>query len=750
MPVMQSNQQIIPQYKVYLHKETRNKSFLNVHYYLKSIGIQNNAFFLALYDTDLAGIDPFDPLLSQQMKLKVLRECMFNYWYWLRECARVPKQGGSTSGEFYQLHRGNLALNFLMINCFNVFLEQPRQTGKTTGALFRYLWIFQFGTSNSEIMFIHKNHDGSKDNLAHLKVYREMQPSYLRMDSLIGIDGKKMKVIDRAETLQHPSNGNKIKTLASARNKQMANTLGRGCTQPLQYYDEFAWIIHNKLVYESATPAYREAANNAKRNNAPFGILLTTTPGDMTTAEGEYAYGIRNACTEWSERYYDFSHMELEKIVECNDSSTFFHVIYTYQQLGRGQDYFKAIVKDLNKEWATIRREVLLEWSIVNDNCPFTKEDLDIIQQFCKQPIREVLFGQYRQYRMQIYQEMDLRDGQIIGVDVAGGNRIDSSAITIINAKTTEVIAALNCNYIPVDDLADVIYELVTKYMPNALVVIEKNGVGMGCVGRLIKSSIKKNLYYEIKDKVLEERTNGVTVERGTHRVKSYGLDNSHGVRSRLIELLFQRVEYHKDKFICPILHEEMCGLTYKTSGGSTRVDHSIKTHDDQLFSYLMAIYVWYDCPDLANRFGITRGEILTDSDLEEKVGTLEDLYGQDYEVIDVEKEKIDEDDPVLGDSAAIINELASQKFETADTFLDKQMEMDDLALINIANSPLGHEVISKAYHIDISRPSIYGYNDVINRVGSGQAAINSFYIDDEEDQFKVDNGNLYEKFIQI
>ena len=274
--------QIMPQFNVYIHKETRNKSFLEVHYYLKSIGIKNNCFFLALYDTDLAAIDPFDKdprILTPLMKQKILRECMFNYWYWLRECARVPKQGGSTIGDFYGLHRGNLALNFLMVNCFNVFLEQSRQTGKTTGALFRYLWTFNFGTTNSEIMFIHKNHDGSKDNLANLKRYREALPSYLRMDTVTGSDGKKLKVIDRAETLQHPSNNNKIRTLASARNKQMANTLGRGCTQPLQYYDEFGWIIHNNLIYESATPAFITAANNAKNNNAPYGILMTTTPG---------------------------------------------------------------------------------------------------------------------------------------------------------------------------------------------------------------------------------------------------------------------------------------------------------------------------------------------------------------------------------------------------------------------------------------------------------------------------------------
>ena len=35
--------------------------------------------------------------------------------------------------------------------------------------------------------------------------------------------------------------------------------------------------------------------------------------------------------------------------------------------------------------------------------------------------------------------------------------------------------------------------------MPNALVIIERNGVGTGCLSGLMKSRIKHNLYYEVK-----------------------------------------------------------------------------------------------------------------------------------------------------------------------------------------------------------------------------------------------------------
>ena len=91
-----------------------------MHYYLKSIGIKRNAFHLILFDADLRGVDPRDPNLSQMMKVKILRECMINYWYFIREVVRIPEQGGSIGGgKKYELHRGNLAMNYMFIHNIN-------------------------------------------------------------------------------------------------------------------------------------------------------------------------------------------------------------------------------------------------------------------------------------------------------------------------------------------------------------------------------------------------------------------------------------------------------------------------------------------------------------------------------------------------------------------------------------------------------------------------------------------------------
>ena len=114
------------------HMSTTNQSFLDMHYYLKERGIKNNAFFLAIYDTDLIGVNPRDPRLPFEYKKKVMAECYRNFWYFIREVVRIPVQGGAVGGGIpYKLTRGNLALNWCCINNINIFLELPRQHGKT-------------------------------------------------------------------------------------------------------------------------------------------------------------------------------------------------------------------------------------------------------------------------------------------------------------------------------------------------------------------------------------------------------------------------------------------------------------------------------------------------------------------------------------------------------------------------------------------------------------------------------------------
>ena len=622
---MIQNTNTVTQY-VYYDYNTTNQSFLDMHNFLKDVGIKNNSFFLIVLDPDLIGVNPRDPRLNRFMKQKILAECMRNYWYFIREVVRVPDSGGAVSGGIpYKLHRGNLALNFCLIYNYNVFIELPRQHGKTISICIRILWEFLFGTSNSEMMFINKKHQDAKDNLLRLKDLRNALPEYLRMTEQYGRDGKKLKARDSIETLSNPINQNKIKTMPGARNKVNAMSLGRGCTQPRQWYDEFAFIIHNDIIYQSATPAYKTASQNAKRNGAPYGIIMSTTPGDMTTDHGLHAFNVKENATNFSEQWYDFTKDKLDELLDKNEKSSFIYIRFTYQQLGSSEEYFKEMVKDLEQKWDVIRREVLLEWSSASDNCPFKKEDLNRIKLYIKEPIKTILLLGF--YQFNIYEQFvpDPKHVPIIGVDVAGGYQRDSSAITIIDSYDTRVKADMNCNYISITDLIRVIYTLVTEYFPNAVVNVERNGgFGASVVSSLVKSKIKHNLYYEIKDKAIEESFNGAQLVRRKQRTRVYGLDSSKNVRELLIDLLNERVLYHKDKFISPIIYKQLETLEVKKNG---KVEHSSNGHDDQIFSYLMALYVWYYGKDVMERWNVYKHSIRTDEDLEDGVIPIEEKY---------------------------------------------------------------------------------------------------------------------------
>lgn len=459
---------------IYYHMSTTNKSFLEVHQYLKDSGIANNKFMLVLLDPDLARIDPHDPNLNTAYKTKVLRECLYNPWYYFREVVRIP-DSGQASGVKFELTRGNLALIFCLMMNLNTFLEQPRQTGKTISSLCWYLYLFNFGTANAEMSFLNKKLDDSKLNLQRIREIRDLLPSYLKMDQAFAPDGSKVRGKNNVETLQHPVNNNRIRTVASARNKVAAASLMRGRTTPIIYIDEYGFIQYNSIIYTNMVPAFNTASNNARRNGTPYGMLITTTPGMLTTDEGIEAFTLKETATPFSERWYDLSKEQIYDIIASNTNSNFVYIKYNYQQLGKSEQWFKDLCITMRKDWDAIRREVLLEWSASSENSPFRSEDLDTIKGLLRQPINTVLL--LNKYEFKIYEKINLKYPPLVGVDVSGGYQRDSSAITVVDSYSTRVTAELNSNFISTPELAMIIYEIVSKWLPNAVVNIERNGV---------------------------------------------------------------------------------------------------------------------------------------------------------------------------------------------------------------------------------------------------------------------------------
>lgn len=232
---------------------------------------------------------------------------------------------------------------------------------------------------------------------------------------------------------------------------------------------------------------------------------------------------------------------------------------------------------------------------------------------------------------------------------------------------------------------------------------ISKHKVGHGVVANLKKMGLTKNLYYEIKDVIVEERQDGVHSYKQKIRTKVYGLNNTQDIRRKLIDILIERVENHKDKIVSPIIYNELLGMEIKRNG---KVEHSASTHDDQVFSMLMALYMWYEGVNMAERFGMKKCTIKTDEDIDEQIDYFND------ETVDVVG-SFNTEDTLSQEIEHDLTAAIKAGGQTMQEFLDKRHAEEEAKFQALINTPLGEKAYRNKYNIPADTP-------LTNYVGPG------------------------------
>lgn len=161
----------------HFHYNTKNTSFIRMSIVLKRMGVKNNKFFLALYQPELANIDPFDyKSLTPELISKILVECKLNPWYFFREVLRIPASGDEAIP--FELHRGNLAAIWTFLNDMDFGLIQPRQTGKTYVTQSIVCYYKYILADSVKIGMFTKDTSLLQDNVLRLKELRDGLPKY--------------------------------------------------------------------------------------------------------------------------------------------------------------------------------------------------------------------------------------------------------------------------------------------------------------------------------------------------------------------------------------------------------------------------------------------------------------------------------------------------------------------------------------------------------------------------------------------
>ena len=259
------------------------------------------------------------------------------------------------------------------------------------------------------------------------------------------------------------------------------------------------------------------------------------------------------------------------------------------------------------------------------------------------------------------------------------------------------------------------------------------HGYGLSVISALKETPVKRNLYYEIKDKVLEETVDNGRLVRKLRKTKVFGLHSTKEVRDQLIELLMERVRHHKDKFISPTLYEEMRGLEVTKNG---RVDHSELTHDDQIFSYLLGLYIWYYGKNLRENFGIEKFGIKT----EDSVDDIVDLNNGVEDVGSIVEEMVsltrDNTDP-LNIQLAQMNQAKGMMFSE---YVAKQKQIEEERLKVLLQNPKIKEAYAKNYGIAPDMVSA-GTED---HFGMTESLPDSIFTDFNKDISEMDQGSIY------
>lgn len=227
-------------------------------------------------------------------------------------------------------------------------------------------------------------------------------------------------------------------------------------------------------------------------------------------------------------------------------------------------------------------------------------------------------------------------------------------------------------------------------------------GFGASLIAKLKEpGGIKENLYFEIKDRILEESTDeiGRPIRRKV-RTKVYGLDDNGDTRDLLIEILRERMERHKDKMPSPVMYDELSKMVVKRSG---KVEHSENSHDDLVFSYLMALYVWYEGKNLKENFNINKKTIKTEESIDDDITNI-DPESKFTEIIEELRLPPDEEAESIKQMHTQLQELKTGMGVMFSKFVESQRANEDRMLMDMLQSKAAKEAYAKYIQVPVEQ----------------------------------------------
>lgn len=317
---------------------------------------------------------------------------------------------------------------------------------------------------------------------------------------------------------------------------------------------------------------------------------------NLDAPEGLFCHNMITKAAKFSDDFYDWNTDYLKEYLDKNTGNNYVYVEYHYYELGRDEKWYKAQCKAMEGDMAKIKREILIEWTYASNLSIFTEEQLDNMSQYVQHTYKKTIY--IDGYPIDILEDFNnmMYKNWVLSIDLSPGLGRDYTAFSLIDPQSLKMVMKFKNNLIAPTDFVNLLIKFVKIYVPNAVIVPERNNTGHTVIELLRKSDIGKNLYYTsskdidyTKSKIKKSKLNSSTVNLGTE-TREYGFNTDKNKREVMTkEILFMIANTRPELINNDTLFDEMRKLIYERSG---KINHMQGQHDDLMFSYLIGLYI--------------------------------------------------------------------------------------------------------------------------------------------------------------
>ncbi len=465
--------------------ETSNKSFYDLAVQYRDMGIENHLFLLALHDQSLKGVDPFAKDLDIETKGKIAIECKINPWYYFREIARVPGNGGEEAIPI-QANRGNIALWWCFFNHITTFLIQIRQTGKSLSVDELAVYLMEIRCRNTVINLLTKDESLRKNNIARLKEIDAELPAYLRQRGKDDANNTEIITVNK--------NNNRLLTHLPQASPKLANNVGRGFTSPITFVDEGPFQPNIDIALPAALAAGNNVRERAARAGEPYGNILTTTAGKKDEKGGAFFYNLLCESAPWSEGFFDaYDYEALEALVRkiAPGGKYYMNITLNHKQLGKTDAWLKNAIETTAGITADMAdRDFFNRWTSGSISSPLSIDDLERIRNSERNPDWVDVNHEFG-YRFEWFipkKDVTARmaNGKyLICIDPSEAIGRDAMSFYVMDTRSGECICAATVKETMVLNFAHYLAEFMIKY-ENTIAVIERKSTGITLIEHLL------------------------------------------------------------------------------------------------------------------------------------------------------------------------------------------------------------------------------------------------------------------------